>query len=193
MRHRPTEKARLGLCSSFFAVVVCFSFLSRRLRARRLTEVNCSLSSVLEPVRPHVNLTFDNILAHINTIYVLKTKSGALAGQGYLRLKVSRADIMSLLFICWGSARCVCGPSQANRNRVKTGSGRNTRGWPNGGERPFCSPPFSGAEPRVMDTKEREEGTTNRPERLRRMAEFVFNVSAFHPSPSASTACDLFT
>lgn len=55
----------------------------------RLTEANCSLSSVLEPVRPHVNLTFDNILAHINTIYVLKTKSGVLAGQGYLRLKVN--------------------------------------------------------------------------------------------------------
>lgn len=57
---------------------------------RRLTETNSLLNDVLEAVRPHVNLTFDNILAHINTIYVLKTKSGALAGQGYLRLKVSQ-------------------------------------------------------------------------------------------------------
>lgn len=55
----------------------------------RLTETNCLLNDVLEAVRPHVNLNFDNILAHINTIYVLKTKSGVLAGQGYLRLKVS--------------------------------------------------------------------------------------------------------
>lgn len=55
----------------------------------RLTEPDCPVNDVLEAVRPHVNLTFDNILAHINTIYVLKTKSGALAGQGYLRLKVS--------------------------------------------------------------------------------------------------------
>lgn len=68
---------------------LCFSLPFATLECR-LTEVNCSLSSVLEPVRPHVNLTFDNILAHINTIYVLKTKSGVLAGQGYLRLKVSR-------------------------------------------------------------------------------------------------------
>lgn len=55
----------------------------------RLTESNCLLNDILEAVRPHVNLTYDNILAHINTIYVLKTKTGALAGQGYLRLKVS--------------------------------------------------------------------------------------------------------
>lgn len=55
----------------------------------RLTETNCLLLDVLEAVRPHVNLTFDNILAHINTIYVLKTKVGALAEQGYLRLKVA--------------------------------------------------------------------------------------------------------
>lgn len=60
---------------------------------RRLTETNRLLNDVLEAVRPHVNLTFDNILAHINTIYVLKTKSGALAGQGYLRLKVSRISV----------------------------------------------------------------------------------------------------
>lgn len=56
----------------------------------RLCQVQCKLVDVLEAVRPHVNLTFGNILAHINTIYVLKTKAGVLAkqGGGYLRLKV---------------------------------------------------------------------------------------------------------
>lgn len=62
--------------------------------------MNCLLNDVLEAVRPHVNLTFDNILAHINTIYVLKTKIGALAGQGYLRLKVSHVTVARVkLFI----------------------------------------------------------------------------------------------
>ncbi|XP_031631652.1 guanylate cyclase soluble subunit beta-1 isoform X2 [Contarinia nasturtii] len=72
----------------------------------RLTETNCLLNDVLEAVRPHVNLTFDNILAHINTIYVLKTKTGALAGQGYLRLKgqmlyIAETDL--ILFQCYPS------------------------------------------------------------------------------------------
>lgn len=55
---------------------------------QRLNEKNSLVLDVFEAVRPHVNLSFDNILAHINTIYVLKTKTGALAAQGYLRLKV---------------------------------------------------------------------------------------------------------
>lgn len=87
-------------CVSFFLryyiyVCVCVFFDStfhksnKLAKFHRLTETNSLLNDVLEAVRPHVNLTFDNILAHINTIYVLKTKSGALAGQGYLRLKVS--------------------------------------------------------------------------------------------------------
>lgn len=67
--------------------------------SHRLTESNCLLNDVLEAVRPHVNLTFDNILAHINTIYVLKTKSGAIAGQGYLRLKVSNTHACTIHII----------------------------------------------------------------------------------------------
>lgn len=53
-------------------------------------EANCPILEVLEAVRPHLELTFENILAHINTIYVLKTKQGAMGRhERYLRLKVS--------------------------------------------------------------------------------------------------------
>lgn len=56
---------------------------------RRVVEADCPLLEVLEAVRPHLQLTFDNILAHINTIYVLKTRQGAMGRhQRYLRLKV---------------------------------------------------------------------------------------------------------
>ena len=49
-------------------------------------------------VRPHLELTFENILSHINTVYVLKTKPGVMEAEhrdvtqefSYLRLKVSR-------------------------------------------------------------------------------------------------------
>lgn len=52
-------------------------------------EPDCPLLEVLEAVRPHLQLTFDNILAHINTIYVLKTRQGAMGQhERYLRLKV---------------------------------------------------------------------------------------------------------
>lgn len=56
----------------------------------RVCEANCPLLEVLEAVRPHLQLSFENILAHINTIYVLKTKQGAMGlHERYLRLKVS--------------------------------------------------------------------------------------------------------
>ena len=44
---------------------------------------------ILEAVRPHLQLTFDNILAHINTIYVLSTKKGVSCGgrERNVRLK----------------------------------------------------------------------------------------------------------
>lgn len=77
----------------FFSVYIITANKIKPHRSHRLTEMNCLLNDVLEAVRPHVNLTFDNILAHINTIYVLKTKIGALAGQGYLRLKVSHVTV----------------------------------------------------------------------------------------------------
>lgn len=56
----------------------------------RMAEERCGVLEVLEAVRPHLDLTFDNILAHIDTLYVLKTTTGALAKQGYLRLKVKQ-------------------------------------------------------------------------------------------------------
>lgn len=59
-----------------------------------LRKEGCLLTDVLEPVRPHLDLTFENILAHINTVYVLKTRPGALNAEPgtppeftYLRLK----------------------------------------------------------------------------------------------------------
>lgn len=55
----------------------------------RVIEGDCPLLEVLEVVRPHLQLTFENILAHINTIYVLKTRQGAMGRhQRNLRLKV---------------------------------------------------------------------------------------------------------
>ena len=44
-------------------------------------------------VRPHLELTFENILSHINTVYVLRTKKGIMQFEAteeysYLRLKV---------------------------------------------------------------------------------------------------------
>ena len=55
----------------------------------RIYEKNCPLLALFEAVRPHLQLSFENILAHINTIYVLKTKAGVMSkSERYLRLKV---------------------------------------------------------------------------------------------------------
>ncbi|KAJ6640086.1 Guanylate cyclase soluble subunit beta-1 [Pseudolycoriella hygida] len=73
----------------------------------RVSEANCPLLEVLEAVRPHLQLSFENILAHINTIYVLKTKQGAMGlHERYLRLKgqmlyIAESDLM--LFQCYPS------------------------------------------------------------------------------------------
>lgn len=54
-----------------------------------MADENCSLLEVLEAIRPHLILTFENVLAHINTIYVLQTRQGAMGKhERYLRLKV---------------------------------------------------------------------------------------------------------
>lgn len=54
-----------------------------------MADENCSLLEVLEAIRPHLQLTFENVLAHINTIYVLQTRQGAMGKhERYLRLKV---------------------------------------------------------------------------------------------------------
>ena len=55
-----------------------------------MADEGCSLLEVLEAIRPHLQLTFENVLAHINTIYVLQTRQGAMGKhERYLRLKVS--------------------------------------------------------------------------------------------------------
>ncbi|KOB74612.1 Soluble guanylyl cyclase beta-1 subunit [Operophtera brumata] len=40
----------------------------------RVTKAGCKITDVLDTVRPHLEMTFANVLAHINTVYVLKTK-----------------------------------------------------------------------------------------------------------------------
>lgn len=52
-------------------------------------------------VRPHLELTFDNILSHINTVYVLKTKPGVMKVDpepefSPLRLKVGAKVVVSV-------------------------------------------------------------------------------------------------
>uniref|UniRef100_A0A336MTL7 Guanylate cyclase soluble subunit beta-1 n=1 Tax=Culicoides sonorensis TaxID=179676 RepID=A0A336MTL7_CULSO len=74
----------------------------------RISDENCSLIEIMEAVRPHLQLTFDNILAHINTIYVLSTRKGVSSGshERNVRLKgqmmyIPDADL--ILFQCYPS------------------------------------------------------------------------------------------
>ncbi|CAH1285635.1 unnamed protein product [Diabrotica balteata] len=82
--------------------------------ARIIPKVNstgCKITDILDPVRPHLDLTFENILSHINTIYVLKTRTGVMqvnASPEYrsLRLKgqmlyVPETDL--IVFLCYPS------------------------------------------------------------------------------------------
>ncbi|KAK9497202.1 hypothetical protein O3M35_004565 [Rhynocoris fuscipes] len=72
---------------------------------------DCKLTDLLDPVRPHLDLTFENILSHINTIYVLRTKQGVMKINlnqdfGTLRLKgqmkyVPESDM--IIFLCYPS------------------------------------------------------------------------------------------
>jgi guanylate cyclase soluble subunit beta len=69
------------------------------------------LIRALVQVRPHLELTFENILSHINTIYVLKTRPGVMQVDAppeyrYLRLKgqmlyVPETDLV--VFLCYPS------------------------------------------------------------------------------------------
>ncbi|XP_075234533.1 guanylate cyclase soluble subunit beta-1-like [Lycorma delicatula] len=71
----------------------------------------CKITDLLDPVRPHLELTFDNILAHINQVYVLKTKEGVMKTDAEpqfssIRLKgqmlyVPESDVM--IFLCYPS------------------------------------------------------------------------------------------
>lgn len=72
-------------------------------RCRRVAEENCSLIEVVEAIRPHLQLTFENILSHINTIYVLQTRQGAMSSrleQRFLRLKVSLVSVCRYNSLC---------------------------------------------------------------------------------------------
>ncbi|GFR10002.1 guanylate cyclase soluble subunit beta-1 [Trichonephila clavata] len=67
-----------------------------------LTHPTCQVTDLFEMVRPHVSFTFDNILAHINTVFVLKAKDKENSDQS-MRLKgqmlyVPDTDLM--LFLC---------------------------------------------------------------------------------------------
>ncbi|KAK5643100.1 hypothetical protein RI129_006945 [Pyrocoelia pectoralis] len=77
----------------------------------KVIDFDCKITDILDPVRPHLELTFENILSHINTIYVLKTKSGVMEVNvapeyRYLRLKgqmfyVPETDFV--IFLCYPS------------------------------------------------------------------------------------------
>ncbi|CAM1304733.1 GUCY1B3 (predicted), partial [Pycnogonum litorale] len=44
----------------------------------QINQTNCKVTDVLEMVRPHMEFNFNNILSHINTVFVLKTREGVL-------------------------------------------------------------------------------------------------------------------
>ncbi|CAG2171458.1 unnamed protein product, partial [Oppiella nova] len=82
-----------------------------------LTQANCLVTDVLDMIRPHMEFTFNNILSHINTVFVLRTKASNSSidantelakehtryGTGRMRLKgqmlyVAETDLV--LFLC---------------------------------------------------------------------------------------------
>ncbi|XP_064482201.1 guanylate cyclase soluble subunit beta-1-like isoform X1 [Ornithodoros turicata] len=72
-----------------------------------LTQENSKITDFMELVRPHMDFTFDNILSHINTVYVLRTRGSQVIENGKehtrMRLKgqmqyVPETDLM--LFLC---------------------------------------------------------------------------------------------
>nr|ACB30188.2 soluble guanylyl cyclase beta subunit 1 [Bactrocera dorsalis] len=73
----------------------------------RVAVENCSILEVLEAIRPHLQLSFENILSHINTIYVLQTRQGAMGKhERYLGLKGQMMYIPEsdrILFQCYPS------------------------------------------------------------------------------------------
>lgn len=56
----------------------------------KLADAECNLLDILEPIRPHIQLSFQSILSHISTIYVLKTRPNVmLESDMFMRLKVN--------------------------------------------------------------------------------------------------------
>lgn len=46
------------------------------------TESECRITDAMEMIRPHMDFTFNNILAHINTVFVLRSKFGSYNENG---------------------------------------------------------------------------------------------------------------
>lgn len=98
----------------------------------RVAEENCSLIEVVEAIRPHLQLTFENILSHINTIYVLQTRQGAMSSrheQRFLRLKVSEFCGLFVVFVfglCLVVSLCSALISICNRTDTHTHTQANT-------------------------------------------------------------------
>ncbi|KAL7028069.1 hypothetical protein ACKWTF_005710 [Chironomus riparius] len=73
----------------------------------KIAEENCNLLDILEPIRPHIQLSFRTILSHITTIYVLKTKPGMMLEKDmFMRLKgqmmyIQESDL--IMFQCYPS------------------------------------------------------------------------------------------
>lgn len=71
------------------------------------TESDCRITDAMEMIRPHMDFTFNNVLAHINTVFVLRSKFGSFNENGKeftrMRLKgqmiyVPETDLV--LFLC---------------------------------------------------------------------------------------------
>ncbi|KAG5681351.1 hypothetical protein PVAND_010795 [Polypedilum vanderplanki] len=73
----------------------------------KINENHCNLLDILEAIRPHIELSFQSILAHISTIYVLKTKACVmLEPDMFMRLKgqmmyIEETDL--IMFQCYPS------------------------------------------------------------------------------------------
>nr|CAH7729711.1 unnamed protein product [Callosobruchus chinensis] len=76
-----------------------------------VNSLKCKVTDILDTVRPHLDLTFENILSHINTVYVLKTRTGVMQADAppeyrFLRLKgqmlyIPETDVV--VFLCYPS------------------------------------------------------------------------------------------
>lgn len=57
---------------------------------------SCRVDSVFEMVRPHMDFEFNNVLSHINTVYVLRTQAGVLDSDGlYIHTNIAEQNDIS--------------------------------------------------------------------------------------------------
>ena len=57
-----------------------------------LTSIGTRVTDVFESVRPHMDLTFNNIVAHINTVFVLRTRVDKYSVSGFVGQHSSRSE-----------------------------------------------------------------------------------------------------